>query len=84
MEDLTSLLAAFGAGILVAIIVAMKRRSKPEEVTGPDTGPSSQIAKDNINDGLQEGLDGIREDLESKNPAGRLARRGNDRRRRRE
>jgi len=82
MEDLTSLLAAFGAGIIVALIVAMKRRSKPEEATGPDTGPSSQIAKDNINNGLQEGLDGIKEDLEAKNPAGRLARRGNNRRRR--
>ena len=68
MEDLTSVLVAFGAGIIVALIVAMKRRSKPEEAAGPDTRPSSQIAKDNINEGLQGGLDGIKEDLESENP----------------
>jgi len=83
MEDINTILAAFGAGIIVALIVALKKRSKPQEVTGPDTGPSSQIAKDVIDKDLQDGLDGIKDDMKAKNPAGRLAKRGNDRRRRR-
>tara|TARA_Y100000593_G_scaffold33545_1_gene65911 strand:- start:1261 stop:1518 length:258 start_codon:yes stop_codon:yes gene_type:complete len=83
MEDITSVVVAFVAGAVVAIIVALKKRSKPEEVVAPDTGPSSQIAKDIIDKDLQDDVKDIKDDLKGKNPAGRLAKRGNDRRRRR-
>jgi hypothetical protein len=82
MENIFTIVMAVAAGALIAML-GMGRSRKSKKSEGPPENAAAAAARGTIQQTFEDEVDAVKDDLDSDDPAGALASRGNARRRRR-
>jgi len=81
MDNLFAIIMAVAAGVMMTLLGMGRLRGKKKEPGEPPDNTAADAARGSIQRTFEEEIGAVKRDLESDDPAGDLAARGNARRR---
>ena len=78
MDHILTIISVLGLGALFSFLFSKKKKKEPE---APPKNTAADVARETVQQTFEEEVTGVFRAVESKDPAGALADRGNTRRR---